>query len=80
MYDTNMCFSGKPWCGSGQLTIDKHARDVEQLDKYAQERWEVNTTSFAFPVQKLVKQYYIGAFLVYFALYGRLKRRLEWNF
>lgn len=34
--------SGKPWADEGSsLGPDRHARDVESLDRYAMERWEV---------------------------------------
>lgn len=37
-----LSFSGKPWADEGNsLGPDRHARDVESLDRYAMERWEV---------------------------------------
>ncbi len=37
-----MFVSGKPWADEGSsLGPDRHARDVESLDSYAMERWEV---------------------------------------
>lgn len=34
--------SGKSWADEGgNLGPDRHARDVESLDRYAMERWEV---------------------------------------
>ena len=44
-------FSGKPWIGSGQLTTDKHARDVPFLNTYAKERWEVCCVYYIVPLQ-----------------------------
>ncbi len=34
-------FSGRPWIGAGALAPDKHSKDIEHLDNYAKERWEV---------------------------------------
>lgn len=31
---------GEPWTGGGPLPPDKHAKDAQFLDNYAQERWE----------------------------------------
>lgn len=33
---------GEPWTGGGPLPPDKHAKDAQFLDNYAQERWEVS--------------------------------------
>ena len=44
--------SGKPWIGSGQLTTDKHARDVPFLNTYAKERWEVRCVYYIVPMQR----------------------------
>lgn len=43
IYLTDVHFvSGKPWADEGSnLGPDRHARDVESLDRYAMERWEV---------------------------------------
>uniref|UniRef100_A0A671R6N3 General transcription factor IIH subunit 4 n=1 Tax=Sinocyclocheilus anshuiensis TaxID=1608454 RepID=A0A671R6N3_9TELE len=40
---TNVHFvGGKPWADEGSnLSPDRHGRDVESLDRYAMERWEV---------------------------------------
>ena len=41
-------FSGSPWTGRGAAPLppDKNSRDIEFLDKYALERWEVGFCSY----------------------------------
>ncbi|XP_005091897.1 general transcription factor IIH subunit 4 [Aplysia californica] len=37
---TALLGGGNPWIGNKDLTIDKYAKDIPFLDKYALERWE----------------------------------------
>ena len=40
-FPLNYSFRGTPWVGNKDLTVDKYAKDIPFLDKYALERWEV---------------------------------------
>ena len=37
-------YSGSAWVGVKDLSVDKYAKDIPHLDKYALERWEVRLT------------------------------------
>ena len=61
-------YSGKPWSGTGKTAPDKNAKDIDSLNRYAMDRWEVltekNTLHSGFSILQIVLGFGSKVFLL----------------